>query len=79
MSCNPLGHSRPVRGLLYIWEDNIKEDLKDTAREDADWIDSARERFDDHVVRTITRFLDLVFCALIKTHCLNSGYVNSPR
>jgi hypothetical protein len=35
-------------------------DLKDTAREDADWIDSTRGRFDDHVVRTITRFLDFI-------------------
>ena len=48
----------------HIWEDNIKVDLKDTARDVADWIDSTRERFDDHLVRTITRFLDFnVLCS----------------
>jgi hypothetical protein len=34
-------------------------------REDAEWNDSTRERFDDHVVRTITRFLDLIVLCCI--------------
>jgi len=45
---------------LNIWEDNIKAGLMDAVQEDVYWMDSTRERLDDRVLHTITRFMDFI-------------------